>query len=194
VKALRWSSGILVILALMAPALVVSDPSWARAADPECGGTVERWERIIHDLKVKIDEFRNVQRTPLERVLDRSVVEMGASKSIARQVAEAIQVKEELLNQKRKECRTLLDAENDLFSRVERCAEAEGGSKKSEVKRLVKQRSTVVQGAITALAEVREVEGKESYTQYVDTWRGQPGFRGGRPGGNYWQAYPGYGY
>ncbi|MCA1961836.1 MAG: hypothetical protein LDL33_13710 [Desulfomonile sp.] len=193
-KALMWGFRILVILALTAPVLIEGGPSWARDSDPDCGGTVERWERIIHDLKVKVDEFRNIQRMPLERMVDRPIVDAGANKSIARQVAEAMQVKEDLLNQKRKECRTLLDAENDLFSRVERCADAEGGAKKSEVKRLVKQRSTVVQGAITTIAEVREVEGKDSYTQYVDTWRGQPsGFRG-RPGANYWQAYPGYGY
>lgn len=190
-KALRWSSRILVVLAVIIAAFVVEGPSWARDPDPECGAALERWERIMHDLRTNLEEFRNVQRTPLERVIDRPLVEAGANKSIARQIAEALQVKDDLLGKKRKECRALLDGENELFGRVERCLEADGGSKKTELKRLAKQRTSVIQNAIITIAEVREVEGKDSYTQYVDTWRGQPGWRG-RPGANYWQVYPGY--
>lgn len=189
-KALRLRSGMLIAVAMFA-LVVAGGPSWARDPDPECSTVLERWERITHDLRVKLDELRNVQRTPMERMIDRPLIESGTNKSIARQVADALQVKDDLLKKIRKECRTLLDTENELFARAERCLEADTGSKKSEGKRLSKQRTAVIQNALAAIAEVREVEGKDSYTQYMDPWRGQSSWRG-RPGANYWQVYPGY--
>jgi hypothetical protein len=167
-------------------------PAVASDADSECSSVVAKWEQLVQDIKAKLDDYRAVQHTPVDRITQRPLVEPNTDKPIARQISQALQVKENILIAKRKECRDLLNVENDLFTQVTRCLDADHSSKRANAKRLAKQRSTVVQSAITLLAEVREVEGKEYYPQYVDSWRNQNGgFRGVRQGG-YWGEYPSY--
>jgi hypothetical protein len=149
----------------------------------------------LQDLKEKLDDFEAIRRTPVERLIKRPLVEAGVDKSIARQVSEALQMKEDMLNEKRKECLNILNLEEQTFTEVERCAPVDRSGGKKDIKRLAGQRGKLIQRARTAIAETQEVEGKDGYSHYVDSWKNPSDFYGRGPGSNwqnYRQTYQGY--
>jgi len=167
--------------------LAASHVALAQEVDPDCAAVKDQWEQAIQQLKMKLDDFEASRKVPLDRVVRRPLVEAGVGKTVARQVCDAVQAKEELLDAKRKECLNLLNAENQAYAEYERCApDRRGGRKKESLQQLVGKRRTLIQKVQTTIAEVREVEGKETYAQYGDPWRGQsdPYSRGAEL---YWQ-------
>jgi hypothetical protein len=128
----------------------------------------------------KLQEYQTLQQLPLEQVIRKPLVDRNVNKSIAKQISEAIQKKEELLGQKRKECMTLLNQEKDLFDQVERCSKGDSAGDR-EFRRLEKKRQKLVSRAVMLVAEVREVQGREDYAQYADYSRQQNYYD------NYWR-------
>ena len=84
-------------------------------ADDDCASARAKWEQLFNDLRTKLQEFSALQQTPVERLNQRPVLDRSESRTIAKQVSEALQTKEEELNNKRKECRNLINAENLAF-------------------------------------------------------------------------------
>ena len=155
--------------------------------DPDCAALRDRWEQVFHELKLKTDDFEATRRIPLDRIVQRRLVETGTGKTIARQVSEAIQAKEGILDAKRKECVNLMNLENQAFNELERCGQERKGLKKKDTfQQLASKRRALIQRVQTTIAEVREVEGKDTYAQYGDLWRAQPDAYN-RGADNYWQ-------
>ena len=163
-----------------------------------CDASRVRWEDTVKDLKSRISEYKAIKETPLTRVTGRALVTKDADKPIARQIAEAIQEKEQVLSKKRRDCYKALTKENEAFSAFRQCYGDAAGKKRRAVKKLDSKRLKLIKHAQIDLAEVREVEGKEQhYPQYVDYWRGQPRSYNGRtsdPWQYYRQLYRGYYY
>ncbi len=168
----------------------------AKDVESGCDASRVRWEDTVKDLKSRISEYKAIKETPLNRVTGHALVSKDADKSIARQIEEAIQEKEELLSKKRRECYKALTQENEAFSVFRQCYGEAGGKNRRAVKRLDSKRLKLIKQTQIDLAEVREVEGKERhYPQYVDYWRGQPHMYNGRmsdPWQYYRQLYRGY--
>jgi len=138
----------------------------------DCGASQSNWERLIQELKQKVDDFEGIKKTPVEKITKKPLVDSHSDKTIARQIGEALQAKEEQLNSRRKECLGLLNQEEQAFADMERCALGEKGNAKKDSKKLVAARNKLVQKARTLAVEVQEVEGKNS-GNYVDSaWRG----------------------
>jgi len=165
---------------------IASSVAWSQEADLNCAAVKDRWEQTIQKLTVKLEDLEATRRIPLDRVVQRRLVEAGVGKNIARQVSEAIQAKEGILDAKRKECLNLLNAENQAYTEYERCGQDRRGPKKNNFQQMAGKRRTLIQKGQTAIAEVREVEGKDTYAQYVDPWRGQ-GDVYNRGAETYWQ-------
>lgn len=158
----------------------------ARAEDDEgsCATTRNRWEQAVQDLKDKLAGFNAIQQTRVERLIQRPVINNSGGKTIARQIAEALQVKEDLLNAKRTECRNLLNSENQAFNEYQQCAGQENSKKGKKVKNVDKDRRALVEKVIMALAEVREVEGQETGMHYSQVYQDPYG-----RSVNQWQNY-----
>jgi len=155
--------------------LVATALSRAQETDPDCAPAKERWEQLVQQLKLKHDDFEATRKISLDRVIRRPLVEAAAGKTVARQVSEAIQTKEEILDAKRKEVLKLLSAENQAYEEYERCGpDRRGGKKKDSLQNVVGKRRTLIQKVQTSIAEVREVEGKETQAYQYEPWRGQP--------------------
>jgi hypothetical protein len=163
--------------------VALSPPCFSQ--DGDCSSAQIRWEQLFQELRDKIQDYSTIQQTSLERLTQRPIVDRTERKTIAKQVSEAIQIKEEMLNGKRKECRELLDREGQAFAKLQRCAENGRASKDKEAKNLVKRRQTFVDKAVIALSEVREVEGKD--TLQYDAMRDQDPYR--QSYNNQWQNY-----
>jgi hypothetical protein len=169
---------IILIAALSPPCL---------SQDGDCSSAQVRWEKLFQELRDRIQDYSSIQQTSLERLTQRPIVDRTETKTIARQVSEAIQIKEEILNGKRKECRSVMDLEERAFTEVQRCADHGRGSKDKDVKNLIKKRQAFVEKALTALSEVREVEGKDTALPYVEAMRDQDPYR--QSVNNQWQNY-----
>jgi hypothetical protein len=160
-----------------------------RAQDGEasCLAAKEHWEKVLQELKDKVNDYATVYQTPVERITQRPIIEKTEGKTIARQISEALQVKEDLLNAKRKECRGLLEAETQAFSDFQSCLVSGKSVKDKEVKNLAKKRQSVLEKALLAISEVREVEGQDTSVPYSEAMRDQDPYR--RSVNNYWQSY-----
>jgi hypothetical protein len=158
----------------------------AEDADSHCAVAKEKWEQIVQQLKENLKNYAAVQQTPVERIIQRPVVERSSGKTIAKQVSEALQVKDEMLNAKRKECRNLINLENQAFSELQDCGKGKI-AKDKDLKNLVKTRQAFLEKAVVALAEVREVEGKETFSPYADAGNDPDPYN--RSVNNRWQNY-----
>jgi hypothetical protein len=163
--------------------VALSPPCFSQ--DGDCSSAQIRWEQLFQELRDKIQDYSTIQQTSLERLTQRPIVDRTERKTIARQVSEAIQIKEEILNGKRKECRSVLDLEERAFAEFQRCADNGRGSKDKDVKNLIKKRQAFVEKAAISISEVREVEGKDTY-QY-EAMRDQDPYR--QSVNNQWQNY-----
>lgn len=172
-------------VALLAAFLVLGlcAPCWSQ---DDCASSRAKWEQVFQDLRNKLQEFVTIQQTPVERVIQRPLVERVEGKSIARQVSEGLQAKEDLLNTKRQECRNMMNLENQAFNEVQGCVQSSRGSKDKDAKNLVKKRQSLIEKAVIALSEVREVEGKDSVLPYSESMQQDPYSRNVN---NYWQGY-----
>jgi hypothetical protein len=164
------------IFALTAPCLPQDDCSSSRA----------KWEQVFQDLRGKLQEFAVIQQTPVERVIQRPLVERVEGKTIARQVAEGLQAKEDLLNAKRQECRNVMNLENQTFNEFQGCLQNSRGTKDKDAKNFAKKRQSLIEKAVLALSEVREVEGKDGALPYSESMQQDPN---NRSANNYWQNY-----
>ncbi len=154
----------------------------------ECSAVQERWEKVIADLKAKLHEYETLRQTPVKKLIGKSLIDESSKQTIAKQISKALRAKAEMLDAKRKECLGVLSRENQLFGQIQSCLNEGKGKRSKTVKRLVSERSKLRKAAVVTIAEVREVEGKGDYTQYVDSWRNrQDPYYGNM--GNYWQNY-----
>ena len=184
----RFTNRILVPLVLVFSfilLLALSPPCFSQASD--CSSAQMRWEQVFQELRDRIQDYSTIEQTSLERLTQHPIVDRTEGKTIARQISEAIQVKEEILNGKRKECRNLLDREQQAFAEFQRCGDNGRGSKDKDLKNLIKKRQAFVEKAAIALSEVREVEGKDTSLPYVEAMRDQDPYR--QSVNNQWQNY-----
>jgi len=178
--------------AVLVMAFAAATPTFAQEADHDCASVKAKWELAIKELKEKLDHYEAAQRVPLERIVQRPLIESSVEKTIASQVSQAIEAKEGILSAKRKECLNMLNLEDQIYTDFEHCLQTGPRSKNKQDQQLISKRRSLVQKARITIAEVREVEGKDHYPQYVDTWRGSPGY-GDRGVADYWQRmYQGY--
>ncbi|MEW6533854.1 MAG: hypothetical protein AB1473_23695 [Thermodesulfobacteriota bacterium] len=161
--------GVMVVCTLFL--MAVGSPSGAEGP-VSCSTALQKWDTIMDGVEKKLQEYQILQQTPLEQIIRKPLVDRNENKTIARQISEAIQAKEELLAERRKECLTLLNQEKDLFDQVERCSKGDS-ARDREFRRLEKKRQRLVGRAVMLVAEVREVQGREDYAQYADYSRQQ---------------------
>jgi len=166
--------------------LLMTLPAGICSAQDDCSSPRAKWDQIFQDLKNKLQDFITVQQTPVERLTQRPVLERVEGKSIARQVADALQVKEDLLNAKRQECRRVMNLEHQVFNEFQSCAQTSRGSKDKDAKNVIKKRQGLIEKAVLVLSEVREVEGKDTLFPYSEAMQQDP-YR--RSVNNYWQNY-----
>jgi len=149
-----------------------------------CNGIRERWEENLNNLKDKIQDISAVQQTPAARLADTPPVESSSSKTVAKQVGDALQVKENILSRKRRECREVMNQEEQIFNELLQCTQGGKNAKDKDLKNLVKKRQSLIEKAAITVAEVREVEGRETglpYSEARDDYS--------RSVNNYWQGY-----
>lgn len=163
-------------------------PALSQETEYDCISAIGHWEQLVRELDEKLSGYESVRRTPVTEIIQGPLVNGKVEAPIAKQVSEAIKIKEELLNEKRTECRKVLNLESQAFKAMEACLETRKGAEKRKIKRLISKRKRVVQKVRITIAEVREVEGKSYFPQYVDSWRNQSNFYG-RGMNDYWRAY-----
>ena len=159
---------------------------FSQESGSRCTDLRNQWEQLVNDLKEHLRRYQAIQKAPLERITQRPLVDYSEGKSIARQISEAIQEKERLLSTKRKECRNILNLEQQAFSALEECSdqEATGRKKQRAFKKLSKQRQRLVENAVISLTEVRAVEGESTSMPYSQAYQDPY-----RYGNNYWRDY-----
>lgn len=185
----RWSSWLSRLLVVGIVMLIITGASAvARDTPSACESAKDHWGRVINELNQKLQEYKSIRRNPVDRIIGRPIVDRAAEKPLAKQISEALQIKDELLGGKRKECLNVLNLENQAFAGVERCLRDTGRSKEKELKRLSKKRNRLIQKARIEIAEVREVEGEDYFPQYVDSW-GNPTYYNNRGMNAYWRNY-----
>lgn len=170
------------VLLLMISAVPVS----AQELDSQCMAVKSRWEQAYQEIKDRLDKFNALEQTPVEKITNKPLVSATRGKTIAAQVSDGLAEKEELLKSIRKETRNLLGSENRLFSELQQCAQSVKSSKNKDFSSIVKKRKALLDKALVCLAEVREVEGKETVMPYTEAW-GQDAYR--RSVNNQWQNY-----
>lgn len=156
---------------------VIFDPAVRPAIAADCIAVEAEWKEITSRLRQELAEFKKVEDTHVERIIRRPLVDLKSSATIAEQVSEGLRVKEDILSEKRKLCRKLLQREEQLFSALEECI----GSR--EIRRTEKSRRKLLKDVVFTMAEVREVEGDSQYSQYPGPWWSQYGQY--RPPGQY---------
>lgn len=161
---------------------VLSSGTNLNAQESECSSSRTRWEQALQDLKAKLQDFSTIQQSPVERISQRPD-DASQGKTIAKQIADLLQIKEDILNSKRKECRNIMAQEEKEFSDLQSCIQS-SRMKDKDVKNLIKKRQALIEKAAVALAEVKEVEGKETAMPYAETMQ-DPYSRSA----NYWQNY-----
>jgi hypothetical protein len=135
-------------------------------------------------LKDKIQEISAVQQTSAARLADPALIESSTSKTIAKQIGDALQVKENILSRKKRECKEVMNQEEQLFNELLECTQGGKNSKDKDVKNLVKKRQALIEKAVITVAEVREVEGRETVMPYSEARDDYS-----RSVNNYWQSY-----
>lgn len=177
----------LVVLVAVFASLWLSIPKgFAESSDGPCIDSRNHWEQAVKNLQENLQAYSAIVQTPAERIVQRPLVDPRAAKTIAAQIAEALQVKEDLLNAKRKECRSILDKEKQAFSAFEQCVEQDK-KKNKELGKLAKQRKNLIDKAVLMISEVREVQGEETYSPYSQSARYDDPSRGAN--GGYYQNY-----
>ncbi len=78
-----------------------------------------------------------------------------------------------------------MSQEAELFTRLQECLKSDRTAKDKDVKNLAKMRQALIDKAVVATAEVREVEGRETVLPYSDAMRDDYS----RSVNNYWQGY-----
>lgn len=184
IKPCRPLLSLILILSVLA-FLSAAESCRAQTVDPQCGDAMNRWEKVTDDLKDKLQSYLGVQGTPVERVIQRPIVSDRPGRTIALQISEAVQVKEELLKTKRAECRDLITLENQAFDGLQECAQSIKSSKNKDFSALSKKRRAFIDKVILSIADVREVEGQETVIPY-ETANQDPYSRSVN---NYWQNY-----
>lgn len=176
----------LVIVFLLILVFAMNSPGFSDDSDVRCMAAKDRWEKILQELKDKLQSYTSIQQTPVDRILQRPALSSSEEdKTIAKRISEALEAKEEILNAKRKECRNLLNLESQVYAEVQECMNRRN-SKDKDLKNLAKNRQGLIEKAVVAIAEVREVEGKETFVPY-DTMGDPDPYR--RSVNNYWQNY-----
>jgi len=165
--------------------LAMSTQGMCLDKDGQCSAAREKWEKLHQELKDKLNGFVSIQQQPVEKIIQRPLLTTTSGKTIARQIAEALQVKEDLLAEKRLDCRKLMEAEKQAFDEVEQCMGPLRNSKNKELAALEKSRKALLEKAVTTLAEVKEVEGRETILPYAEA----TGDRYRQSVNNYWQSY-----
>jgi len=138
----------------------------------------------MNRLKDKVQEISSVQQTSAARLADKPYGESNSSKTIAKQIGDALQAKENILSHKRNECKEIMSEEGQLFNRLQECLNSNRTTKDKDVKNLAKRRQALIDKAVLAAAEVREVEGRETVLPYSEARDDYS-----RSVNNYWQSY-----
>jgi len=94
-----------------------------------------------------------------------------------------LQIRENILSQKRNECKEIMNQEEQLFTKLQECLKSGGTTKEKDAKNLAKWRQALIDKAVVAVAEVREVEGRETVLPYSEARDDYS------RNNNYWQSY-----
>ncbi len=180
----HWTIFLPVLLLILALLSMISVVPCRCETLEKCNGIRERWEENLNNLKDKIQEISTVQQTSAARLADNSTVEPNTSSTIAKQIGDALQVKENILSRKRRECRETMNQEEQLFNELLECTQGGKNAKDKDVKNLLKKRQALIDKAVISVAEVREVEGRETVLPYSETRDDYS-----RSVNNYWQSY-----
>jgi hypothetical protein len=166
--------------------LILCDKNSALAQNREtdCEQVKGQWEQLYQEMKDKLDGFTSLEQTPIERIIKKPIVNPGSSETIAAQISHALQVKEDLLISKRKELRNLINVETKLFSELQHCLQAEKSSRHKDAPNILKKRKALLDKAVITMAEVKEIEGRETVMPYSEA-AGQDQYR--RSVYNQWQ-------
>ncbi len=117
-----WSFSLApVITAMFVLVPLFSAPGQCQNTDAGCVSIKERWEKTFQELRDKIQDFSTIQQTPVARLIQKPLYDTASGRTIASQVGEALQAKEEVLNAKRRECKDMMTLEDELFSRLQEC-------------------------------------------------------------------------
>lgn len=162
------TSGFMLMTVLVFTAVTV----FAQETPTDCDACRAGWEKLVQNLKEKVEQFEAIKKTPVEKITKKPLVDSHSDRTIARQIADALQSKEDQLNTKRKECLSLLNQEEQAFAELERCALGEKGNTRKDAKKLVAARNKLVQKARHITVEVQEVEGKNGQNYVDSSWRG----------------------
>jgi len=186
-KGLKCSTVFLPILLIVSFAIfpVLITPCRSETADAGCGAVRDRWEKSLQELKDKIQEVSTIQETPSTKLAEKPLVDLGKSASIAKQVGDILQTKEDILSRKRRECREIMTLEDQVFNELQECLKNGKNTKDKDTKNLTRRRQALIDKAVIAVAEVREVEGKQTVLPYAENV--QDDYR--RSVNNYWQTY-----
>ncbi len=176
------------VVILLLGLLVMTSTTWAQESDSQCLILQDKWEQSYQQVKELVDKLTLVEQTPVEKITKKPMVSAIKGKTIAAQVSDALSEKEELLKSMRKETRSLLTVENKTFNEMQQCLRSAKASKNKEINNVTKKRKALLDKALVCLAEVKEVEGKETVIPYTEAY-GQDAYR--RSVNNQWQNYQG---
>jgi hypothetical protein len=160
--------------------------AFAQGPDSECSQLKDRWEQLYSEMKQKVDGFSAVEQTPIEQITKRPLIDPNEHKTIALQISEALKVKEDLLMGQRKELRNLLNTENKVFGELQRCLQMDKSAKRKDAGNILKKRKALLDKVVVTVAEVKEVEGRETVLPYSEA-SGQDQYR--RSVNNQWPNY-----
>lgn len=181
----HWTTILPVLLLILVSLSLISVvPSQSENLDPSCGAIRDDWEQSMNRLKDKVQEISSVQQASAPTLANKPSAESNLSKTIAKQVGDALQVKENILSHKRNECKEIMNQEQQLFAKLQECLKDGRTTKDKDVKTLAKRRQALIDKAVVASAEVREVEGRETVLPYSEARDDYS-----RSVNNYWQSY-----
>ncbi|MEW6350737.1 MAG: hypothetical protein AB1646_16875 [Thermodesulfobacteriota bacterium] len=159
---------IIPLLAVLALTPVCVGPAHAQDTTMQCESIVSKWEQVYQEMKTRLGDLKALEQTPVSRFTDGPLVHAGSDKPIAAQISAAMDAKEAALDARRKECRYVMELEETLFEQAQGClarpdVSAKRGKQNKGPARIVKERQLLISTGAVALANVREVEGKEQY-------------------------------
>ncbi|MDQ1238969.1 MAG: hypothetical protein QG577_1154 [Thermodesulfobacteriota bacterium] len=164
-----------------------ANPGLCQEKDSQCMVLKDKWERLHQELKEKLHGFVSIQQLPVDRIIQRPLVSDNQGKTIAKQIGDALQVKEDLLGEKRRDCLKIIDEENQVFEELQECTSASKNTKNKDFSSLQKNRRAVLDKIVMTLAEVKEVEGRETILPYSEAASQGDPYR--QSVNNYWQNY-----
>jgi len=177
----------LIFLTFVLTILSGANPVLCDEKDQQCMALKDKWERLHHELKEKLQGFVSIQQLPVDRIIQRPLVSNDQAKTIARQIGDALQVKEDMLSEKRRDCVKLIDEENQLFEELQECFSSSRSAKNKDYASLQKSRRAILEKMVMTLAEVQEVEGRETMLPYSEASGHNDPYR--QSVNNYWQNY-----